>query len=192
MADGPALCGLDGHDHLHGLDLNIRLPGLDFLAGLLKVADDLTSDIRAKFGGVKDGGHESSDAVDRETETERLVQSKDSVGSATEVGNKGSLGGLPNLDVDLLVVDGETDGVGGGAGDSENVLDVLVSNLDREVVHIVDAGEGGLSLGEAGFDLVLDLVDVVYGLVDSSRGDNKVRRLANRNRLRERERGYVS
>mmetsp|Transcript_1672 Transcript_1672/g.3090 ORF Transcript_1672/g.3090 Transcript_1672/m.3090 type:complete len:498 (-) Transcript_1672:1912-3405(-) len=135
VRDCSGLGGLDGHNHLHGLNLDVRLSSLNLLSGLLKVANDLTSNISAQLRRIEDGRHESGDAIDGEAETKRLLESEDTVGHATEVSDEGALGSHPDLDVNQLTIDGKADSVGGSAGDSELVLDVLVSDLDGELVH---------------------------------------------------------
>jgi hypothetical protein len=51
--DLSALGRLERHDHFHRFDLDVRLSGSHFGAVLLKVANDLSGDVRSEFGRIK-------------------------------------------------------------------------------------------------------------------------------------------
>jgi hypothetical protein len=55
MGDLTRLGSLDGHDHLHGLNLHVRGTFLNVGAVVLEVADDLTSDIGTELRRIEDG-----------------------------------------------------------------------------------------------------------------------------------------
>jgi len=55
MSDLTRLGGLDGHNHLHGLDLNVGRAHFNIGAVVLEVADDLTSDVGTELRRIKDG-----------------------------------------------------------------------------------------------------------------------------------------
>ena len=55
MSDLTRLGSLDGHDHLHGLNLDVGSTLLNIGAVVLEVADDLTSDIGTELRRIKDG-----------------------------------------------------------------------------------------------------------------------------------------
>jgi len=55
VGDLSRLRGLDGHHHLHGLDLNIGLASLNRGAIVLEVTDDLSSHVSAELRGIEDG-----------------------------------------------------------------------------------------------------------------------------------------
>ena len=55
MSDLTRLGSLDGHDHLHGLNLDVGSTLLNIGAVVLEVADDLTSDIGTELRRIEDG-----------------------------------------------------------------------------------------------------------------------------------------
>mmetsp|Transcript_27075 Transcript_27075/g.54017 ORF Transcript_27075/g.54017 Transcript_27075/m.54017 type:complete len:554 (-) Transcript_27075:281-1942(-) len=183
VSDGSGFTGLQRHDHLHGLNLNVGLSSLDLSPRLLQVPDDLAGDVRAELGGVEDGGHEDGDAVEREAETERLVHGDDPVRDAAEVGDEGAVGVLPDLDLDVLSVDLQVHEVGGKPRHRERVLGVKVSDLNGEGVHVRDLTEGDLTLGQRSLELSRDLVDVLEGLVNGCGGHDQVGGLGNADAL---------
>ena len=183
VGDGSRLGGLDGHDHLHRLDLNVGLSGDDLRTRLLEEPHDLSGDVGAELGGIEDGGHQDGNTVEGEAESEGLVHSHDTKRLASEVGDEATVRVLADLHLDVLPVDSEVHDVGGEAGDVKVVLGVEVRDLHGEGVHVVDVAEGGLALGEGLLDVGGDFVDVLKGPVDRRGRDNEVRGLGDTDAL---------
>ena len=55
MSDLTRLGGLDGHNHLHGLNFDVRMASFDSSSIVLEVTDNLSSYVRDEFRGIKDG-----------------------------------------------------------------------------------------------------------------------------------------
>mmetsp|Transcript_14161 Transcript_14161/g.25955 ORF Transcript_14161/g.25955 Transcript_14161/m.25955 type:complete len:231 (-) Transcript_14161:1426-2118(-) len=93
VGDGSRLGGLDGHDHLHRLDLDVGLSGDDLRTRLLEEPHDLSGDVGAELGGIEDGGHQDGNTVEGEAESKGLVHSHDAVRLASEVDEEATVRG---------------------------------------------------------------------------------------------------
>mmetsp|Transcript_13887 Transcript_13887/g.33108 ORF Transcript_13887/g.33108 Transcript_13887/m.33108 type:complete len:869 (-) Transcript_13887:356-2962(-) len=177
MSDLTRLGGLDGHNHLHGLDLNVGRAHFNIGAVVLEVADDLTSDVGTELRRIKDGRHEDGDAIERKAKAKRLVLTIDAVGLSSEHGNKFTVGGNSDRNVNGAAVDGEAVDIGGGKLNLEEVLGVLVGNLQVEGDDAGDTSGGNLALLEGLDDGGSLGHDVLTGLEDCGAEDDVVGRL---------------
>mmetsp|Transcript_15252 Transcript_15252/g.57963 ORF Transcript_15252/g.57963 Transcript_15252/m.57963 type:complete len:556 (-) Transcript_15252:1079-2746(-) len=127
--------GLQGHDHLHGLDLHVRLSGFDLVALFEEVADDLSGHIRAQLGRVVHRRQENRRAVEAHAESQGLLACDEATLLAAPVHDERLVALLTEGCVHVAAIDGEANGARARAGDGEDVLRVLVGQFHGEGGH---------------------------------------------------------
>ena len=123
--------------------------------------------------------HEDGDTIERKTEAKRLVTAIDAVSLSSEHGNKSTLGGDGDGNVNRVAVDGEAVDIGGGKLNVEGVLGVLVGNLQVEGGDTGDTSGRNLTLLEGLNNSGSLGHDVLPGLEDGGTQNNVVGGLLN-------------
>mmetsp|Transcript_18949 Transcript_18949/g.55655 ORF Transcript_18949/g.55655 Transcript_18949/m.55655 type:complete len:1292 (+) Transcript_18949:3267-7142(+) len=157
------LARLEGHDHLHRLNLHVGLAALHLAALRHEVAHHLARDVRAQLRGVVGLGQQHGHAVEDHAQAQGLLVCEHLVGDAAVHDEKGAVRHLAHLGLRRLAVDGEAQRVRRHAAHVEEVLGVLVRRLHLEGRHLREGSRGELALGEVGEEGLLRLADAAEG-----------------------------
>mmetsp|Transcript_32537 Transcript_32537/g.76880 ORF Transcript_32537/g.76880 Transcript_32537/m.76880 type:complete len:1302 (-) Transcript_32537:34-3939(-) len=148
VRDSARLGRLDGDEHLHGFGLGEGGARLDLRAVLDEVAHELARDVGAQLGRVVHGGQQHRHAVEDHAQAERLLACEDAVVLLAVGDEERAVGLLQDLDDDLLLSDGEQHRVARARRHLEAVLDVLVGDLERDLLHLAQGQQRELPLLE--------------------------------------------
>ncbi|GFZ47133.1 hypothetical protein JCM24511_04876 [Saitozyma sp. JCM 24511] len=127
-----ALAASDRHDHLHDLDLGVRLAGVDVVARVDEVADELTRARGAELGRVLLVLDHGGLGVDGEDHRADLLAPVDGVRSTLERDEETAVAERAAADKDAPAVQVQGERVLGRLCHGERVSDVLVDELGLE------------------------------------------------------------
>mmetsp|Transcript_34666 Transcript_34666/g.97377 ORF Transcript_34666/g.97377 Transcript_34666/m.97377 type:complete len:1206 (-) Transcript_34666:28-3645(-) len=133
LVDLPGRGRLEGHDHLHGLQLHERGALGDAIAVRLEVADHLPVEVGAQLRGVADAGEREGDtALYAQTQGERLLLAGHLRDAVAALDVEGAVWLLADLGLDGPAPDGEAVRLLVRAAHLPYVLRVVVRGLHHE------------------------------------------------------------
>mmetsp|Transcript_22266 Transcript_22266/g.70166 ORF Transcript_22266/g.70166 Transcript_22266/m.70166 type:complete len:797 (-) Transcript_22266:422-2812(-) len=186
MRDLARLPGLQRHDHLHGLQLDVRLALGHLGALVVQVPHDLAVHVRAELRRVVDGRQHDRGRADRQAQAHRLLAALEGLHGPASAGIDRPVRLLSDLCLELRGADAEDERVLAGPHHLECEALPVKDNLQGEggeCTRIIPAKQHQLALLHGGQHLLRSLLHELVGAVDGRIEDHLQGPLARRDEL---------